>query len=354
MDSIRPSLWHAAARRSATPRLGGTLPWERGTAGVALGAILLHAESQTMPELCFDPHSAVSEEECTSAAISVAAPPMPGPIGIRRAAAADTSLHPDDAETNDFGKAVADWTSLIIDEVGLGNVSFGVTGDASFATVRDAISVLFAGKPVATLTKRCGSLTMYAKWGNGSGLKAFPIEEPVAYRYLIDSAGVAATRGASFRGAVAFALGYFKLVGASEFLDSRRCIGAMHVGLGTLKEREQCQPLTTKMVADLERAVVRTTDPDFAIFGGFVLFCLHGRLRVGNAIRARREPFLEGSGDDTFVQTATYSHKTAARSSRRLLPLVALGLGIAGAPWAQAWLAARRERGLDAKRDACL
>ena len=47
------------------------------------------------------------------------------------------------------------------------------------------------------------------------------------------------------------------------------------------------------MVGRLEMAAVNADDPRDRIFAGFVVSCVHARLRVGDALRIETEPVLD-------------------------------------------------------------
>ena len=112
--------------------------------------------------------------------------------------------------------------------------------------------------------------------------------------------------------------------------------GAMYVGLETKGEPVQASPLTVAVVGKLEAAVLSARDPRDRIVAGFVAFCVHARLRVGDALRISREPLIDlpSGTSDGFIEVSTHKHKTRARGSQRLLPIIALSNGIKVSGWA--------------------
>ena len=63
-------------------------------------------------------------------------------------------------------------------------------------------------------------------------------------------------------------------------------------------------------------------DPRDQILAGFVAWCVHARLRVGDALRTPAEPSLDLAAPDNpegihLIETSLLKHKTAARGSRR-------------------------------------
>jgi len=264
-----------------------------------------------------------------------------------------------DADGVAFEQATAGWTDLLLNTVGADNSKFGAleAGCPSEGGFGAGVRAVLAGKPASTLLKRLGALRRYGKHCATEGLRAYPLEEGTAYSYLRRcAADGGATSGSSFRSAVAFGHGFFGLCGAEAVLASRRCSGAMYSGLSKKAPVERAPPLTVDQVKMLELALETSADPRDAALAGLCLFCVHGRLRVGDAVRIQAEPFLDdpGLGRTAFLEAGTQNHKTAPRGARDLLPLVALARGITNPRWAEDWLRARDAAGLDALRDGCL
>ena len=172
-------------------------------------------------------------------------------------------------------------------------------------STRQGTSILAGDTPHSTLTKRLGALRMYARWCKDHEDAAFPLS--------------ADTRGLSLLGALGFAKGFLGIHGASSVLDSSRCKGAMYVGLETKGEPVQARPLTVAMVDKLEAAVLSARDPRDRIVAGFVAFCVHARLRVGDALRISREPLIDlpSGTSDGFIEVSTHNHKARALGDRR-------------------------------------
>jgi len=85
---------------------------------------------------------------------------------------------------------------------------------------------------------------------------------------------------------------------------------------------------------------------------GFILFCLHARVRVGDALRTDVEPRLDVPDPTVtfdFLEAGFMKHKTSYRARSKLrLPVVAEAYGVTGTPWARLWLDAREALGLKA------
>ena len=111
------------------------------------------------------------------------------------------------------------------------------------------------------------------------------------------------------------------------------------------------------MVRFLEGLTVDSAT-EVKVLVGFLLFCLRSRARVGDALRADREPTLDVPDESVtfgFLEAGFMKHKTSYRNRSRLrLPVVADAFGLIGGCWARSWLEARKKAGLDASRDGFL
>ena len=87
----------------------------------------------------------------------------------------------------------------------------------------------------------------------------------------------------------------------------------MYVGLETKGEPVQARPLTVAILGNLEAAVLLAHDPRGRIVAGFVAFCVHARLRVGETLCASH-----ASPSSTFpAGPATDSSRCRPTSTRR-------------------------------------
>ena len=91
---------------------------------------------------------------------------------------------------------------------------------------------------------------------------------------------------------------------------------------------------------------------------GFLLFCLHARVRASDASRADKEPELDVPDSESslcFIEAGFLKHKTSYRArAKQRLPVVADAFGLTGVPWAGAWLRAREVLGLNATESGFL
>ena len=268
----------------------------------------------------------------------------------RSAAEADLG-DPDDVQRE---ASLVQWRSLL-ESCGLTSSLFAQMADEP--ELADAsFRASFHGKPAATLVKRAGSLLQYVRWAASSGHAPFPLHEPTIFSYLtfLATEGAPPSRGQSFREALGFAKGFIGLGGVDAVLASRRVHGQVLASLDRRREKRQRDVLPVIMVKSLEELVCSSTaNVGDKIFAGFVLLCLHARARVGDALRADREPHLDvdelGEG---FIEAGFLRHKTSFRAKAKTrLPAVAHATGVTGLPWAERWLSARAALGLDANID---
>ena len=102
------------------------------------------------------------------------------------------------------------------------------------------------------------------------------------------------------------------------------------------------------------------TPMDAVLGGGNILFLIHGRQRGHDANGVTCEPWLDVDAESSFgyVETTLLSEdtKSGQRGARRriLVPVTADAYGLSGEPWAEHWLRARAECGLDAAKDGSL
>ena len=204
-------------------------------------------------------------------------------------------------------------------------------GAALLAALRD---VLF-GKAAATLTKRLSSLKAFSAWCNARGERPFPLRKIVILAYfkeLVDT-GAAATKAKSCREALAFAIGYFGLQHPEGILCDRQLRGLVLRNLATKRELRQAKPLLVHLVRMLEALMMSDGNDTDKVVAGALLFCVFGRTRFGDLVRADIEPFLDVEGDRGYVEVGMLRHKRAGPAPDRRLPAVASAFGLTEKPW---------------------
>ena len=111
--------------------------------------------------------------------------------------------------------------------------------DAGSAVLVDVL----ARKKTGTLKVRSTAVLLYIRWAKSKGLPAFPLSVEKAYKYVdeLRRNKAPATRANSFRSALAFLKGTFKVAGVDEILDSAAVSGSCHRSFLTkrlLKQRD--------------------------------------------------------------------------------------------------------------------
>ena len=243
------ALLDAQRLRVCQPR---PFPWTRSIIGAALGHALVRPCAMRPLAIHSDDLALVGRRTRLATPISPSAPAASATVAPKRRRLRLDTIKPDDAR---FVAVVDMWATFLTGDVGLQHCSAcaKLLDEGRDGEISDELRVIFAGKHHATMSKRLGALSLFAKWCHKGKRSAFPLLEGTAFAYLKTAATQAPTRGQSFVSAVAFAKGCVGLHGAREVLESIRCSGAMYAGLETKKCPEQATPLTVDMVGKLER-----------------------------------------------------------------------------------------------------
>ncbi|CAE7537200.1 unnamed protein product, partial [Symbiodinium necroappetens] len=226
-------------------------------------------------------------------------------------------------------------------------------------TIARSISDAFRAKASQTLIKRAGSLERFARWCFDQDLPSpFRADEQIMYRYLCDlrTSGAKPTSPNHFLQAWRFVHGAIGLIHSppSEVI-STRCEGASRDQYLTKAPLRQKSPLTRQQVEELERGAVESADTKEVCVLGQILFCLHASCRWSDSQRIVSIVRQEANGVVLLVVDAlTAKHTYSQESQRVLLPYAALGRGLSGHDWSEAWLSAREAEGLVVGKDMCL
>ncbi|CAE7848824.1 unnamed protein product, partial [Symbiodinium necroappetens] len=226
-------------------------------------------------------------------------------------------------------------------------------------TVARSISDAFRAKASQTLIKRAGSLERFARWCFDQDLPSpFRADEQIMYRYLCDlrASGAKPTSPNHFLQAWRFLHGAIGLIHSPPSdVISTRCEGASRDQYLTKAPLRQKSPLTRHQVEELERGAVESTDTKEVCVLGQILFCLHASCRWSDSQRIVSIARQEANGVVLLVVDAlTAKHTYSQESQRVLLPYAALGRGLSGHDWSEAWLSAREAEGLVVGKDMCL
>ena len=211
-----------------------------------------------------------------------------------------------------------------------------------------ALADVLAKKKTGTLRVRSSSILLYVRWAKAKGLAPFPISTEVVYKYVdeLRKDKAPATRANSFRSALAFLKGTFKLDHVDEVLDNSAISGSCHRSFLTKRLLRQRDALTVDQVQILESVVDTAQSLSDRVFAGHCLLCVYGRLRFGDSQGIEAEPYIDGE----YLEAGTSMHKTDSLfgRARRLLPVAAPAVGVSKTNWAVAFLQARKDAGLRA------
>ena len=210
----------------------------------------------------------------------------------------------------------------------------------------------FASKATGTLSKRAFSLARFATWmlevERESPLRA---SEGQLFKYVLflEQKFTGALSGQHFVESIRFldSIAHFTVM-KIELVLSSRVLGQARMMRSQKSFLKQRPPLKVKQLVALEQMMMEC-DSRWGCILGHLLLCAHACARWSDVQRVRRVwvEVDEASGVHLIhADTAGIKNATTAEAKARLLPLVGLGLGVSGSPWAQAWLEAREAEGL--------
>ena len=241
-----------------------------------------------------------------------------------------------DPSTSELGKSVAAESQVL--------------GDDSMLS--KSFTCAFASKATGTLSKRAFSLARFSTWmlevEKESPLRA---SEGQLFRYVLflEQKFTGALSGQHFVEAVRFldSIAHFTVMKVEAVLSSR-VLGQARMMRSQKNFLKQRPPLKVKQLMALEQMMMEC-DSRWGCILGHLLFCAHVCARWSDVQRVRRVwvEVDESSGVHLIhAETAGIKNAITAEAKARLLPLVGLGMGVSGSPWAQAWMEARSVEGL--------
>jgi hypothetical protein len=349
----------ASALRRLRPAVRGVpLPWEQGYWGFVLGArshVQPHLQQPLRQLLVPQLPIGSSEPAVPDAYI---APPTRLPAATDAASCVAKKRKITDVRIQQFDDtaledALRTWRGILAEMGEASRLSMQLVACESPLLANRSFAAAFFGKPSSTLVRRAGSLRLYIRWAHATGRPPFPLSEDTVFRYFDDlnMEGAPPTRAASFKESLNFSKGYVGLEGVTEVLSSRRIQGAALVSFARKRGTRKRLVLTKAELLSVEDFLSNPSGPQRdRILAGFLLFCVYGRLRVGDASRISSEPVLDvSSTGEGYIESGMLEHKTSSRvKSRLVLPVAATAVGVGGTHWAEVWLALRKAAGLDA------
>ena len=231
-----------------------------------------------------------------------------------------------------------------------GIISSLISSGADQYAVDQTVSDAFRSKASSTLQKRAGSLARFSLIMEGMGCNPLRFTEEDLYNCLcaMRDKQVGPTAAQHLIEALHFLHGIarFKTFNLDEVI-SARCKGAARDQFLRKHPLQQKSPLPAHLVKNLEVLITKLNTVEACILGQ-LLFCVHACARWSDSLRICRLWFEE-SGGEILVHADAQGSKTSvtAENQRRLLPYVALGMGVAEMSWSVCWMKARCSEGLD-------
>ena len=336
--------WSLFGLQRAWPKMA----WDYGPCGEMYPGIPQGSSNAEMPDL-----NSLSSRTNPGGGPRVGAPHEPLRKAVLRKRSGDP---PGIADAKEREAAYQKWVGVLSAFQKCGGLKRRV-GD-----LRTYVAECTAQKATNTLLTRSGSILMYLVWAKENGHDAYPLNCDVVEEYLRGAAAAAPTRATRFLEAAAFLQFVFEVDTEAAFTSRGRGIAA--IGLKRKRSTKQAPPYKKRIIEKWERRIVKAAeDPSVKdvvreIFLGHILWTVHTRSRFGDSARIKREPILDLSDGDGFVESYALpgEHKQghSVKKSGKRFPVVGCALGLAGVPWAQAWIKLRRSIGCDAAADGCL
>ena len=269
--------------------------------------------------------------------------------------------HWKDQEAKVREKALLAWEVLLARDAAASDLGTQLADAEDEKDAKDTLRYAFAQKATATISKRLGSVQLYARWSAAAGVGfRLPLSEKEVYSYVraLEVEQAPATRAQSFVEAVRFLFGVAGLHIDLRSVLSARVLGAAMAAADRKRVLVQSPPLSVYAVAKMEEFVLKSSDEGKVVLVGGFVFMIHTRFRYYDTVRIQREPKLDVSGSSGFIETFASSEYVKSgqtkKRRRREIPVVGLAYGVLGAPWASRWLEARASQGLNADVDGTL
>lgn len=244
---------------------------------------------------------------------------------------------------------------LDLKATGIGRSMLNCLGNLDSST--DVLQVLedsLANKATGTLLKRASSLWRWANWlASLDKGTCFDQNEATLYQYMnhLRDSGSAPTAASHFVEALRFAEQVFKLerMKVHSVLTSR-VTGAAHTMFLQKRKLKQAPPFTVEAVSALEAICNHDNRPHVRAICGSILFCIFACVRWFDAMR------IESVHMDRYItmvllEASTSKHKTSMTKETKtmLLPYTCLGRFTGNVDWADSFMTARSDSGLQAQ-----
>ena len=205
---------------------------------------------------------------------------------------------------------------------------------------------IFTGRAPVTIRKRGFAIMKICDFLEVNNLFAFPLSEPLFYRFLCSElrSGAPVSRLHGYVQAIAFCRHVLDVTELQPLLTSMRCKGI--ASSREVRERKQASPLTVKQLLQLHELVEDQADEWTSLFAGAALLAAYSRARWGDLMRT--EAVIQDCDEEgrlNFLETRVGRHKTMNSSMHRhqFLPMVAPVVGVHGKDWATPWIDLRKK-----------
>lgn len=231
--------------------------------------------------------------------------------------------------------------------------------NASDRLVTLTLSDTFRGKSTGTLTKRSAAfLHFVSHMQTSKSHELLGFDELTVYRYLCELRAMesAPTKADSFKQCMVFMHHALGIPSALPAMKSKRVAGCCTDQFLRKRKLKQARRLTVKEVEALERATRTAKCLGDRIAAGQFCMCLFSCARFHDSQHPERVTCdVDAAGLGTILME-TSKHKTSTSQDKKtkLLPMLALTLGVSAEPWGPAWISARADAGLGPCSDPML
>lgn len=331
-------------------------PWERGR----LGKFFNKEEQIRVPNLRVQPghRSFVQVQVCLDESsrmetkLAIKPPDTEGAIFTKAVKKLVGGTYKDDRAAR-RAMAVRMWWTMLSTQMEHSDPGIACAAEATEGHETEygveVLDAIFGVKSPATLLKRFYALQSYQQWHAATSSSSWlPLQESSAWAYLkfLRSSGAAATRAASFLEAVTFGQHVLNISGCDEVTKSSRVRGLTTQIYANKKPWRPADGLSLHQVKCLHKAF-QDSEANLVdrLLIGHMLHLLYSRSRWSDML-SMSNLYLDDAG--VYLEGQVHIHKGArsAETKARLLPVVAVAVGVDGSPWAKQYLALRHEAGL--------
>ena len=204
-------------------------------------------------------------------------------------------------------------------------------------------------------------LSMFIQWCKSVGHEPFPLTVDLVYAYVKNcrEERAPATRAVEVIKGLRLATHTLELHNSTDIFQTARIQGCIKRSYQRKRLTKKATVLKNNAVAVLEKVVCESKSNMARVIAGFLRFCIGSRCRVGDATRIAQEPTLdlnEKTGRGYIDVTAHITKRSQVRleTSRMGVEITSHTWGLCHDNWAQKWLEARRDAGLNAVGDGTL